>query len=71
MAAWKNIDFDFGVHKNHPTHLSHHLALVLRRDTLDQAEVGDFRRAQLDRSSLSLLSSDNTIAEEEEDVLQV
>jgi len=41
-----------------------------RRDTLDQAEVGDFRRAQLDRSSLSLLSSDNTIAEEEEDVLQ-
>ena len=39
MAAWENLDFDFGVHKNHPTHLSHHLALVLRRDTLDQAEV--------------------------------
>ena len=19
MAAWKNLDFDFGVHKNHPT----------------------------------------------------
>jgi len=44
-----------------------------RRETLDQAEVGDFRRAsQLDRSSLSLLSSDNTIHEEEEgeEVLQ-
>ena len=21
MAAWKNLDFDFGVHKNHPTRL--------------------------------------------------
>ena len=45
-----------------------------RRETLDQAEVGDFRRAsQLDRSSLSLLSSDNTIHEEGEgeEVLQV